>query len=270
MQNPTRRIFLGRAVSAALAATVPFPCRAATKVAKRSLIADFVGPMAFRHEGLVFNVWMPKLDKAGDKHEAGIGTSVTSLVLQNQDYEITGPTPFGGDPSYHYTSSCQVYKGQPNDYSATNRYIRLTVPTPNSIVALDPVSAQIYPTNSPPATPSYTGYAVGLRFIYLDPGTPTLKSVGPIPFDPGDEETELTLSIGYAPYLYDYNDHGHTEAKYAFNEISKLFPNLDLQVDFDPSVMASIKRAGAAKQKTQWINRSGPLHNCKAPVILLI
>lgn len=270
MRDSTRRCFLGSAVSAALASVLSIQSRAAAKTPKRSLIADFVGPMAFRHEGPIFNVWMPKLDKTGDKHQAGINTSVTSHELTNGDYAITGPTAFGGDPPYHYTSSCQVYQAQPNDYSAADRYIRLAVPTPNSIVALQPVSAQIYPTNAPPSTSSYAGYAVGLRFIYLDPGTPTLSNAGPIPFDPGDDETELILSVGYAPYVYDSKSLGHAEAKYAFNQLSKLFPNLDLQVDFDPSVTGSMEKARASKQKAQWVNFGGPLQDCKAPIILLI
>jgi hypothetical protein len=98
------------------------------------------------------------------------------------------------------------------------------------MVALDPVSAKIYPTGST-APSSYTPYAVGLRFLYEKAVEPTMTPGGDIQFDPAPGETQLSISVGYAPY--DYNDSGHSEAKYALNQLPKLFPSLDLQVDFE-------------------------------------
>jgi hypothetical protein len=175
------------------------------------------------------------------------------------------PTPYGSDPTIYGTSQCTVYAARTNDFSAANRFIRLTLPMPNSIVALDPVSARMYSTGST-ASGSYVPYAVGLRFLYNKAGTPNMNPGGAIPLDPGPGEIQLSMSIGYAPY--DYNDMGHAEAKYAFNQLSKLFPNLDLQVDFEFAMMAAAQRK-PDKSKVEWSRLGGPLHNCKAPVMLL-
>jgi len=132
-------------------------------------------------------------------------------------------------------------------------------------VALDPVSAKIYPSNSTPPG-SYTPYAVGLRFLYDKAGTPTMTPGGVVPFDPAPGETQLSISIGYAPY--DYNDSGHAEAKHSLNQLSKLFPNLDLKVDFELPLLAKAPRE-KGRSRVEWIGLGGPLHNCKAPIILL-
>jgi hypothetical protein len=266
MVNPARRDFLKYTIGATLASALPVK---AAQIRRDStlwpLVVDLIGPMAFKKGSGVIDVWMPKLDGEGKKHEAGMGTSVTSVVLAKNDYVITGPTPYGGDPTIYGTSHCTVYPASPNDYSAKNRFIRLTLPMPNSIAALDPVSARMYPTGSS-ASGSYTLYAVGLRFLYDKAGTPTMNPGGVIPFDPAPGETQLSISIGYAPY--DYNDTGHAEAKYAFNELSKLFPNLDLQVDFEFAMMGAAQRK-PGKSTIEWRHFGGPLHNCKAPIMLL-
>jgi hypothetical protein len=265
MQNPSRRGFFRSAFGATVASALPLHKPSSLKTGL-SLVIDLIGPMAFKGGVNVFDVWMPKLDGTGKEHEAGIGTPVTSIVLLQNDYTITGPTPFAGSTPVHYTSGCQVYSCKPNDYSAANRYIRLTLPKPNSIVALNPVCAAIYPTGSTPS--SYALYAVGLRFRYNKANTPNLSTFGDIPFDPGPDETELNMSIGYAPYVYDNTE---MEAMYSFNQLSKLFPNLDLQVDIDTSgkkcISTATKMPATGTLKSQRVG--GPLHNCKAPVILL-
>jgi hypothetical protein len=265
METPTRRNFLKIAAVATLAPALPLRSRTARDITTMPLAVDLVGPMAFRKNQKVVDVWMPKLDQSGKKHEAGIGTSVTSIILPMGDYVITGPAPSASNAVPYPISNCKVYEDKPNDYSAADRYIHLTLPAPDWIVALDPVSAKIYPTNAKRPS-SYSHYAVGLRFLYKQAGTPNLSPGGNIPFDPAPGETQLTLSIAYAPY--DYNDSGHSEAKFAFNQLSKLFPNLDLQVDFET---ADMDKAPAKKDKenVEWLQYGGPLHNCKAPIILL-
>jgi hypothetical protein len=265
MVNPARRDFLKYTLGATLASALPVKTAQIRRdITLMPLVVDLIGPMAFKKGSGVIDVWMPKLDGEAKKHEAGMGTSVTSVVLPQNDYVITGPAPYGGDPAIYGISHCTVYAATPNDYSATNRFIRLTLPMPNSIVALDPVSVRMYPTGSPASGP-YTPCAVGLRFLYDKAGTPTMNPGGAIPFDPAPGEAQLNISIGYAPY--DYNDTGHAEAKYAFNQLSKLFPNLDLQVDFEFAMVAAARKTG--KSKIEWRRLGGPLHNCKAPVILL-
>ena len=90
------------------------------------------------------------------------------------------------------------------------------------------------------------------------------RPVGDIPFDAAPGELQVNMSIGYAPD--DYRDTGHAEAMYAFHQLSILFPDLDLHVIIDePSDKRSFWEKGDASRTSF----GGPLHNCKAPIILL-
>jgi len=99
MEIPTRREFFRYAVGATLVAELPLEgAEKRLDVTTMPLVVDLIGPMAFKKGQNVIDVWMPKLGQMGKKHEAGIGTSVTSIELPSGDYVITGPTPYAGDP----------------------------------------------------------------------------------------------------------------------------------------------------------------------------
>jgi hypothetical protein len=268
MDTPTRRDFLTCAVGTTLASALPVSAQTPKDARLMPLVVDLIGPMAFRKvkSKQVVEVLLPKLDQAGTEHEAGIGTPVTSIELSKGDYTIAGTPPDSGDPMPYLTSNCKVYQVKPPDnYSAANRYILLTLPMPHYIVALDPVSTEIYKTGSNP-TGVWTLYAVGFRFLYDHAGVPTLTPPGrDIPFEPAPGEILLNMSIGYAPYNYDKS---HAEAKAAFQALSLLVPNLDLQVEFELPLTAESSPKSNDPKLIRELHH-GPLHNCKAPVILL-
>lgn len=243
------------------------------------LIVDLIGPLGFGMDdnNHVVDVWLAECDPQNDQHEAAISTPVTALKLSKGDYQFTGPERFmGPTPRAHPTGGCKVYtangKPDPNG-SAKNRFIRLTLPMPEHIVALNGVYTFVYPADSPPqATPRCDLYATGLRFLYRQAGIRTLTphvvglpNTGVIPFDPSDDETVLTMLIGYAPINHD-DPNKHQKAKVMFHALSQLFPGsassttLNLAVYFGADNDCSCDR-------TVLDNRTGPFNNCKAPII---
>ena len=179
MDKLARRNFVKFAVGATLASVATAYAQVSRDISQLPLVVDLIGPMAFRKskDKDTVEVWLPKLDGSGKKHEAGIGTSVTSIVLDHKDYAITGTMAATGDPPPYLTAKCSVYEAKPRDYSATDRYICLTLPKPNAMVALAPVRAKVYATGSAPPA-SFSLYAVGLRFLYDHAGKPNLSSRG--------------------------------------------------------------------------------------------
>src|SRR5215475_370451 len=131
MMIPARRDFLRYTMGVAWTSALPIKAALAGRdTTAMPLVVDLIGPMAFKKCNGVIDVWMPKL--TAKKHEAGIGTSVTSKELPQDDYVITGPAPFTGDPKPYTTSQCSIYSTSANDYSAKNRFIKLTLPMPRA------------------------------------------------------------------------------------------------------------------------------------------
>jgi hypothetical protein len=268
MDTPTRRDFFIYAVGATLASALPVSAQSHST--KKPLSVDLVGPMAFTMGAGVVDVWLPTLTE----HEAGIGTSAGSIApLTPGDYTITGPSPFLGARPPIYPSDQMVHTEQANQGSVgNNREFRLTLPMPQHIVALSPVRARIYKTNPslPKCTPSAqcTLCAVGLRLLYDQydqNGVPTLAMPGGkseiIPLDVAPFETQVNMSIGYAPMdLHD--DSIDSKAREAFNKLSKLI-GLDLTVEIETPGCGC--PTGGRKTSTK---ESGPFHNCHGPIIL--
>lgn len=272
MSTPSRREFFTYAAAATLASTLPASAHTKKDESKkdRPLVVDVVGPMALRWSGENFELWMPDLSSGKNPHEAGIMTPVTSFELLRGNYQITGPSPAaaGSKLTPHGTGGGEIYEGHPSDYSTPNRYIYMSLPKPYQIVVLDPVPARIYRKASELAKMSSRLYATGVRLLYEKANEPRLvdgKGVasimpdGKIPFDPDQQEIQLNMLIGYAPYYT--NDPDHTDAKNSFNAISKLF-GLDLQVEFDETQLnAFIRRAGNEKEPIR------PFQDCKSLAI---
>ena len=264
MNTPTRREFFTYAVAATLASGCKTDQTKTDQTKKGptvlSLVVDVIGPMAFRSSGPKFELWMPKVTYP---HQAGIVTSVTGVELPKDDYEITGPSGSTNPGPPYPTGGGQVYPAHVANTSAQNRFIKMLLPKPNLIVVLEPLSARIYPTGSPPPS-TYELFAVGVQLRYDNANEPILYDSmgvsplvpgGKIQFDPPPGEVQLHMLIGYA--AFDSTDSGHKESKLSFNELSKLF-GLDLQLDFDPAPLSNRFRV-----KPYY----GPLHDCKSCVI---
>jgi hypothetical protein len=254
MNKSTRREFTKYAVGACLASKLPLRSlissgSSPTKdTSKMPLSLDLMGPLAFTIGDRFVEVWMPVLDPAQvsgtKKHKAGIATSVTSGLLEKDDYEISGPSSYPGKPTIYGTAGCKIYGGNPKNYDAKKqRYIYLKLPVPRTIVGLSPVSCEVYPSNTNP-TGNYCNFAVGLRFLYDMAGAVVLNPASdsipiPIPFDPAPGETSVEMAIRYFPI--DYNDSGNQDAMNSFHEVSKLF-GLDLQLKFEHELMMKVNR----------------------------
>lgn len=271
METLTRRHLFRFGVGAALMSGLQSKART-RDITKMPLVIDCIGPMAFyidktdpNPKNWVVRIFLPKLVGVAS-HDAGVGTSVSSTLLSDGDYDITGPSANTNDFNPYGPLGSGVYQNTPVDYSAKNRRFGLTIPLPKKIVGLVPVLADVYPTNQGPSG-SCLAYAVGLRFLYDKANTPQLvpKSASPqqLYFDPALGEIELNISIGYSPT--DYNN-GDGDAQSAFNQLSKLFPNLDLSVHLYPPGASCVLNPAVHKD---WHGWSGPQHDCKAPIILL-
>ena len=264
MNTPTRRDFFTYVAGATLASALPVPAQTNKDAARLRLVVDLIGPMAFKKGTRTVDVWLPKLEKI-DKHEAGISTPAIGIVLTEKSYTITLPgwnVPLI-PPTPHTTPNCKIYQSPhtSNSYSDIDSYIHLELPLPKYIVAVNPVRARIFPT-APAGQSSKADclpYAVGLRFIYDKADAATLTASvdghGPIPFGSAPFETQLNMTIGYAPYNLD-----HAKAIPVFNALSKLV-GLDLQVEFQCVDQAA---------NSQFEADCCPFHNCHSPNILLI
>jgi hypothetical protein len=284
MTNKSRRRFIER-VAATSALALLEACKTSptgTSVRPTSRVADptslplmidLIGPMAFRMNptSKTADVWLPELDFQcpGFTHEAGISTALGGILFPASAANsptvqciITGPTPNGSVPVPYLPAGCKIYSVS-NPSSDPKAYIHLTLPMPQSVVALMPVFCNIYSNGSPPPSNCPTSYAVGLRFLYGPAGSVSLSINGltkPIPFDPGPGELQVSLAIEYLPLDYS-NDTNDQEAICAFKCLSKLFPNTDLVVDFATCNTAQVAMSS--------IPFHGQLRNCKAPIILV-
>jgi hypothetical protein len=265
MYTPTRRDFFTYAVSTTLASALPISAQTKRHMPPLRLVVDLIGPMAFREGSNIVDVWLPNLEDI-DHHEAGISTSATGIVLNDKNYTITLPKEYvsPSPPTPYAPNGTKVFQPAsiPIAYNAIASYIHLTLPVPNYVVLLNPVQVKIYPTGASTKADCLP-YAVGLRFIYDNAGAPTLSppvdNQGLILFDGAPFETQLNMSIGYAPYHLD--DLGDVKATKAFHALALLL-GLDLQVEFN---CAPKDKTSNAKP----IQYGGPWHNCHAPIILL-
>lgn len=262
ISTPSRREFLAYA-----AATLASGCRNIPRQTRDTkllpLVVDVVGPMAFRWSGTEFELWMPII--ANFRHEAGIMTSLTSFELPKDNYKISGPSSFEGNPTLYQTGDGQVFRTQVTQRSDKESYIHMSLPKPRHIVVLDPVRAKIYPTSSTPPSKDEV-YATGVRLRYDHAGDPTLHDSkgasdlvtnGRVPFDRAPEETQLNMLIGYE--ANDSADPNYAESKASFNAVSLLFDKLDLQVEFDSQPMIGPHPVVPPL--------SGFFRDCRSPVI---
>jgi hypothetical protein len=240
------------------------------------LAINLIGPMAFKKNGTLLDVWLPKLGKRYP-HQAAVGTNVDSQVVGDlSDYSLDAPNPhcFPSSSMHHNPppdKPCVPYEDVPQDYPPSSFYIHFVLPRPKWIVGFSPVSCKIYRGNVPPDQFQYT--PVGFRLFYEHAGIPVLKSVKDpefsyeLPFDPADDEKQLEAFIAYSPY--DFSDYGHREAKKDFTKLTRMF-GLDVNVDFELPFMTGRRRASARVKrgrKSHVLN--GPAHDCKAPILLL-
>lgn len=265
MSISSRREFFTRIAAATVVAAVPASAQTDKKgQAKKTrgkldkttlpLAVDIRGPMLFRWSTGQFELWMPKLAK---EHQAGIMTSVTGIEIKAGDYKITGPLAALSSPiSYYQTQGGKLYAATGGSIVSSKKYICMSLPTPTSIALLDPVPAKIYATGSTAPT-SDTLYAVGLRIFYNQAGAPTLHnpdgSSRVIPLDPSPADLQTNMLIGYEPY--DSCDPNHNYASQSFKALGELL-GLSLEIEFGDAIL-----------KGDIVPMSGPLHDCKSPIV---
>jgi hypothetical protein len=261
MNISTRRDLLKYALGGTLASALPAAC-CGNDQSCMPLIVDLTGPMAFTMGQKVIDVWLPDLESI-DSHEAGIATSKLTFALPKGHYTITGMNAADTAPEPHRTRGCTVYRAatDPDPNLPSNSYIRLTLPMPHRMVALDPVGARIYPNGSKDGE-SCKYLAVGVRFLYDHAGVPTLTppggDAGIIPFELAPGEIQLNMSIDYTPF--DRNDPKDMKAKCVFTALATLFLNQDLQVEFGEPPLDGKSKPLAHIFTT-------PMRNCRAPII---
>lgn len=215
-------------------------------------------------------IWMPKLE-AGYKHQAGIQTDVSSFVLGDKpggkafDYSLLDPDP---PCSRQRSKTHNPNPGkQSSPYTAhvappTSFYVCLSLPRPEWIIGLDPVSCKIQDAAGTERESHLR--PVGFRLLYKKTGTPVLTSTQdpqcpwPLPFDPAPGEREMQISIGYSPYNFD--DYGHPEACDDFKRLGAML-GLTLGVAFDQPFQL--------KARERIVITNGPVNDCKAPVITM-
>lgn len=243
MNTSSRREFFTYAAGATLVSAIPALAQTKTDETKNDtataglpLVVDAIGPMALKWSGTDFELWMPDIDKY--PHQAGITTTVTSIVLDKGDYEMIGPSATLAKPKTYALADAKIYQTKVKNTSAPKYYIKMSLPMPRCIVALHPIAATI----SDAATKSQGKFAVGVRLLYDKAGGPTLKSPDgssrSIEFYAAPCETQTNMQIGYlsSNVINDEN-----EAKYSFGQISQLF-GLGLQVAFDPQVIKAMTK----------------------------
>jgi hypothetical protein len=261
MREPTRRDLLKYAAGATLVSALPVSPQNGRDLTAMPLVVDLSGPMAFEcgqdaHGQNVVDVWLPHLEQI-DEHSALIVTPGASYLLSEDDYTITGP-PYAKKPVPIPAFGAAVYPAQPplNMNRFANRFIRLTLPMPNTIVALYPISAEIHDGNPV----AQLKYAAGLRFLYASTGLLTATSSSTsIKFDsasfqPAANEASVYMSIDYSPI--NRNDPSDTHAQYAFTEVGVLFLNKRLTVNF-----------GVYTPAGKYSPFGSPNRPCKAPII---
>jgi hypothetical protein len=241
------------------------------------LAINVIGPMAFKKNGKLLEIWLPKLSRKYP-HQAAVGTDVDSFVLADaSEYSINDPNPCcHPNPSGHHNPPpghpSVPYEDVPNIYPPSSYNIHLTLPRPKWIIGLSPVSCKVYKGSTPP--PNYEYMPVGFRLFYERAGSPVLTAVKKsspsysFSFDPAPDETQLEMFIAYSPY--NFSDYNHPEAKDDFKRLAGMF-GLNLNADFELPFMTARKRikSKARAQHPSFTILNGPAKDCKAPLILL-
>jgi hypothetical protein len=245
-------------------------------IASLPLAINVFGPMAFKKNANMLEIWLPKLAKR-HRHQAAIGTDVDSTILGDlPEYSLDAPSPTCyPKPSGHHNpppqSPCVPYEDKATIDPPTDFFVHIRLPRPKWIVGYSPVPCSIFKKNG--TAGPFTYAPVGFRLIYENCGTPTLKSSAnpsfsySLEFDPADGETQLEAFIAYSPY--NFTDYDHAEAKSDFGHLVKML-GLKLDVEFqDPFVIKESSRAGRKTSPGKVRILNGPAHDCKAPVVLL-
>lgn len=240
------------------------------------LAINLIGPMAFKKNGELLDVWLPKLAKKY-RHQAAIGTSVDSEVVGDlSEYSLGTPNPLcHAKSSQHHNpppeKPCIPYQDNAVHYPPSSFYVHLTLPRPKWIVGFSPVSCRVYQGSVPPE--HFQNMPVGFRLFYEKAGIPIVKSSSDanfsyaLKFDPADDEMQLEAFISYSPY--NFSDYGHREAKNDFARLTKML-GLKVNVDFEfPFMTGRLKAVSGAGRKRKWSILNGPAKDCKAPVVLL-
>jgi hypothetical protein len=244
------------------------------------LAVNLIGPMAFKKNDKLLEIWLPRLSR-NYPHQAAVGTNVDSYVLGDvSDYYIDHPNPgcHPGASSHHNPPPDHPsvpFETPPKIYPPSSYYVHLTLPRPQWIVGLSPVSCKVYEGNTPPADFEYM--PVGFRLLYERAGSPVLTATQTssltytFKFDPAPDEKQLEMFIAYSPY--NFSDYNHVEAKDDFTRLAGMF-GLKLNVDFEFPFMTGRRSAKRTKRKSapqrpNFTILNGPAKDCKSPSILL-
>jgi hypothetical protein len=241
------------------------------------LAINVFGPMAFKKNGKLLDIWLPQLNSLYP-HQAAVGTDVDSYVLSDgTEYSISHPSPSCyAKASQHHNPPPQnpsaPYQDSPKVYPPSPFNIHITLPRPKWIVGLSPVSCKVYSGGPPPANFQYM--PIGFRLFYGKAGTPELtcandssKSYSFL-FDPANDEKQLEMFIAYSPY--NFSDYNHPEAKDDFGRLAAMF-GLSLNVDFEFPFIFGVDKSKPKARRFPHSNAhilNGPAKDCKAPVIL--
>ena len=142
------------------------------------LAINMIGPMAFKQNGTILDVWFPKLEGEFN-HQAGIGTNLNSFIFDGKlrEFSLLDPNPpqhAAATAAYHPSSYdrqsncanqkkvCSPYVVEPQKYEPARYFIHLTLPRPKWMIGLNPVSCKIY-ENGKSITSSYQLRPVGFR-----------------------------------------------------------------------------------------------------------
>jgi hypothetical protein len=239
------------------------------------LAINVFGPMVFKKNGKLLEVWLPKLAKRY-RHQAAIGTNVDSRDLGDlSEYSLTNPNPHcHPSPSMHHNpppnKPCIPYEDTAVKYPPAPFYVHITLPRPKWIIGFSPVSCRIYEGAIPPAQFQYA--PVGFRLFYDKAGSPVLTSSNDpkfrydLNFDPASDEPQLEAFIAYSPY--NFSDYGHHEAKNDFAKLTKMV-GLKVNVDFEFPFLTGRQRLTTRTKGRQVSVLNGPAKDCKAPILLL-
>jgi len=236
------------------------------------LAINLIGPMAFRKNDKLLDIWLPSLDPKYP-HQAAVGTDIDSFVLGDlSDYSIDNPNP-PFHPSLSTPHNPPPAKPSvpcertPIDYPPNSYFVHLTLPRPKWIVGLSPVSCKVYDDGTQPPS-DWENKPVGFRLLYGRTGKPfladaqTQKPIYEFQFDPVADEKQLEIFVAYSPY--DFEDYNHGEAKDDFRRLGNMF-GLSLNVDFELPFTLGAKRT----EKPRFKILNGPAKDCKAPALVL-
>ena len=111
-----------------------------TSMSSLPLAINVFGPMAFKKNGKVLDIWLPILS-AKYPHQAAVGTDVDSHVLEGtSEYSISDPNPccHPHDSSHYNPPKNQPsvpYEHPPKTYPPNPYFVHVTLPRPKWIAA---------------------------------------------------------------------------------------------------------------------------------------